>query len=1204
MAAFLMILGGILGVVAKLGEYLVPPIKRQFDYMCCYGNNIKDLQHEADKLLREEGGIRLQVELGKMNLEKVGPDVENWLKEVQNTQDERCKLQEDAANIPEGCIHGGCANLIPRYHFSKRAKKITQKAIQLRNEAKFDRLSHPVPFRDLDLNIASQPMGSENKFSTRKFVEEKIIATLMDSNVKMMGLCGMGGVGKTTMVRRIGKLVKEKEMFDEIVMATVTHHPDQKRIQTEIAEMLNLKLQAEHVPNRGILLRRRIMDVERILVILDDVWGNLDLDSLGIPLTTSHNTCKILLTSRAQDVCVQMGADKTLQLQVLSREEAWILFSEESGTSIDCTDLYPIARDVANECKGLPVALVTVARALKQKCNRTWENALTQLRKSIPTNILGVQNDVYKPLELSYSALEGNEAKNLFLLCSLFQEGSDICIENLVRYGIGLNIFKGIDNIREGRIRTHALVEILKDRFLLLDGRKKGFVMMHDVVRDVAISIASKDGSQINDDIAGLWVQRWSYLHQHCTRISLFSNFACIREEMNIPNLIFLLRESFNKGPLCTFEKFTTLKVLDLQQMDIPVVPSSIQKLSNLRAMHLRDCNLEDLSIIGEMIGLEILYLRSAGLEIFPAALGKLANLRLLDLTGCENLQEIEQGAVRGLVRLEELYMTNKFSAWGEVLAELESLPNLTTLRLLIANLNVISRNIDLHCELKEYDISIQAIREMSMTNHPSAADIPHKYQLSHQKVMDLYLPQETHLGDWISSLLMRTEDLKLRGDGSSNIVHSLGLGGFQHLKQLEIQDCKTVEHLVSTINGNMQSFDIVFPVLETLYLHQVSNMVEICIGQFPARSFGKLRHLHLQELNELKHFCSRSPSPDFRLSNLRSIYIYKCRNLRSLFSNSVAQGLWQLEELDVGDCPRMDTVFFEEYGQDRIATCNMEFPKLEKLVLRCLHRLTSFTTGIDRISFPQLRVLKMEGLQRFDGFGTTYRDFDFSSWVDNNMDRRILFNKKVDCPRIKTLSLEKVGGVSKVFSCRLLQELEFMEVDDCSELNTIFSPSIAPHLLKLKELRLRNCCKLEQVVEKEDDQQVVQVDKINSNPFPQLRYLVLLNLPNLKNFWNACHDFEIPSLRTVMADSNSTNMESLAKNALLIGSYRNTCRRCVEERALPNNCSPVTAYNQTPQSGSTLYASCRSYICHHKEERRDGDSDCETPDVPRFWMF
>lgn len=152
MAAFLMILGGILSVVAKLGEYLVPPIKRQLNYMCCYGNNIKDLQSEVDKLLRTEFGVRLQVDAARKNLERIGPDVENWLKEVENIKNERHKLHADAANVSEVCIHGGCTGMKSRYQLSKRSKKIIKKAIQLQQEGKFGRVSYPVPYGEIQFS--------------------------------------------------------------------------------------------------------------------------------------------------------------------------------------------------------------------------------------------------------------------------------------------------------------------------------------------------------------------------------------------------------------------------------------------------------------------------------------------------------------------------------------------------------------------------------------------------------------------------------------------------------------------------------------------------------------------------------------------------------------------------------------------------------------------------------------------------------------------------------------------------------------------------------------------------------------------------------------------------------------------------------------------------------------------------------------------
>ncbi|KAL0346111.1 UNVERIFIED_CONTAM: Disease resistance protein [Sesamum radiatum] len=723
-----------------------------------------------------------------------------------------------------------------------------------------------------------------------------------------------------------------------------------------------------------------------------------------------------------------MGAEVILPLEVLSGEEAWILFSDEAGISNDTSNLVPIAKEVANECKGLPIALVSVARALKHKSKPLWDDALLQLKRSMPTNIPGFLKDVYRPLELSYSHLEGNEAQNLFLLCSLFREDSNICIEDLVRYGIGLTIFNGIKNLREGRNRTHALIEILKDRFLLVDGDRKGYVKVHDVVRDFAILIASKNEHRflVNfDKILEDW--RWTDTlrdsYEHYTHMSLFSG---------------------------------------------------------------------------------------SDFKILPAALGKLTNLRLLDLTDCQNLQVIEQGVFAGMVQLEELNLTNSYAAWEVYEGNKKNSADLTELELLL--------------NLKSLSISIANTKE-----------------------------------------------------------------------------CNTVDYLAVTADAYTPSSGV-FPTLETLHLREIPNMKEICHGPLPAKSFGELQYLHLQALNGLRHLCS-GPTPNLSLSNLKSIYIYECRNLVSLFSTCVAESMVQLEELDVGDCQMMNKVFFHEERKDNVTNSNLEFPKLNKLVLRCLHTVTSFCIKIDRISFPQLMVLKMEDLPRFKGFCPA-KSSQLSA-VGRNTDLQILFNKKVASPRIKMLKLRMLDEMSKVFSQQgFFRELEFLEVDACQGLSSLFSPSVARDLVKLKELRIRNgrrltgliekenkaemntyytvtfcssktpgiiifhqleylevdacdclevlfsplvaqglvklkelrirnCKRLVEVIEKEDEQ--VQM---NNGPtlFPQLKYLELLNVPNMTSFWHTNYEIKIPSLRHVTIDTNilvAVQLKKIAKHAV-----------------------------------------------------------------------
>ncbi|XP_048318018.2 probable disease resistance protein At4g27220 [Ziziphus jujuba] len=85
------------------------------------------------------------------------------------------------------------------------------------------------------------------------------------------------------------------------------------------------------------------------------------------------------------------------------------------------------------------------------------------------------------------------EAKSLLLLCGLQEEDGNIEMEYLMRYGMGWDMFKHVYTLDEARDKVYSLVDQLKDRSLLLDGDNYGIVKMHDVIWDVAISIAKEN---------------------------------------------------------------------------------------------------------------------------------------------------------------------------------------------------------------------------------------------------------------------------------------------------------------------------------------------------------------------------------------------------------------------------------------------------------------------------------------------------------------------------------------------------------------------------------------------------------------------------------------------------------------------------------------------------------------------------------------
>ncbi|EEF40606.1 hypothetical protein RCOM_1332370 [Ricinus communis] len=139
----------------------------------------------------------------------------------------------------------------------------------------------------------------------------------------------------------------------------------------------------------------------------------------------------------------------------------------------------------------LTYCTVTIAKALKGKSENIWNDVLLRLKNSSIKGIREMQN-VYSRLELSFDLLESDEAKSCFLLCCLLPEDYNVPLEDLVSYGMGLGLFEDLSNIHQARDRVYTLIDELKGPFLLLEGDLEEYecVKMHDMIRDVAISIA------------------------------------------------------------------------------------------------------------------------------------------------------------------------------------------------------------------------------------------------------------------------------------------------------------------------------------------------------------------------------------------------------------------------------------------------------------------------------------------------------------------------------------------------------------------------------------------------------------------------------------------------------------------------------------------------------------------------------------------
>nr|XP_023924812.1 disease resistance protein At4g27190-like [Quercus suber] len=351
-------------VIVTIGGYFVGPIKKHCGYLIHYNSNIKDLEIKIQKLRDKGDGLQLEIGAVKRNGQVIAPEVERWVEKARNI------LDEDAEANKKG-LDGWC----PRYSLSRKAKKKTLEIGGLLSDAApfVTKVSYPPP-----LGIGFSSIEGIMDFESRTKMRKEVLKALRADKINMIAICGMGGIGKTTMAKVVAKRAKDDKLFDEVVMAVVSQSTDLSKIQGQIADMLGLELKRESEGGRAEQLYSRLKDIKSVFVILDDVWDALDLDLVGIPFGGQHNRCKILLTSRSEEACTQMKAQNIFPIKVLPDEEAWNLFKGMVGNCINTPGLHPIAKEVAKECGGLPVAIVTVGRALENKSEFEWSAALQQ----------------------------------------------------------------------------------------------------------------------------------------------------------------------------------------------------------------------------------------------------------------------------------------------------------------------------------------------------------------------------------------------------------------------------------------------------------------------------------------------------------------------------------------------------------------------------------------------------------------------------------------------------------------------------------------------------------------------------------------------------------------------------------------------------------------------------------------------------------
>jgi len=173
-------------------------------------------------------------------------------------------------------------------------------------------------------------------------------------------------------------------------------------------------------------------------------------------------------------------------VDALSDEESWTLFTERLGQDIPLSpEVERIVVDVARECAGLPLGIVTLAESLKGIDDlHEWRTTLKRLKES---NFWDMEDQIFQILRLSYDCLD-DSAQQCFVYCALFDEHHKIERGVLIDYFIEEGIIKEMS--RQAALdKGHSILDRLENVSLLerIDGGSA--VKMHDLLRDMAIQI-------------------------------------------------------------------------------------------------------------------------------------------------------------------------------------------------------------------------------------------------------------------------------------------------------------------------------------------------------------------------------------------------------------------------------------------------------------------------------------------------------------------------------------------------------------------------------------------------------------------------------------------------------------------------------------------------------------------------------------------